>query len=261
MNVFKFAKIFILSVIIFSYVDSNSQGPGEEGLSNQDLDIGSDIFSDFNEDISGAEMAEDERFYRYGRFFSFALGFGMTSFDGNRGAAYINDPPGYALHLNYFMNFNVSFGLGFEFSKHHFFIEGPTLGFAANAPGLISVNALRVYFGYRYYIDTSDLGTAITYSNPYFTGRMEYWYLTNKFEDQSALDDESGGGLGFGLGFGLEFPIRLKQSYIGVEFLFHSVNYFDKFTQKYRCITGSVQCFDDMSGNAYSTMILYVINW
>ena len=32
---------------------------------------------------------------------------------------------------------------------------------------------LRVYFSYRYYIDTSELGTAITYSNPYFTGRIK----------------------------------------------------------------------------------------
>ena len=46
-------------------------------------------------------MTEDERFYRYGRFFSFALGLGLTSYDGNRGSAYINQPPSFALQLNY----------------------------------------------------------------------------------------------------------------------------------------------------------------
>ena len=228
---------------------------------DDDIELGSDIFSDFSEDITQKEMAEDERFYRYGRFFSFEIGFGGTFFDGNRGAAYKNDPPSIGLQLNYFMGFNLSLGLGFAFSKHHFFIDGPTVGFPANAPGLINVNALRTYWSYRYYIDTSNLGTAITYATPYFTGRLEYWYLTEKFEDQSALEDVSGGGLGFGIGGGFEFPIEIKTTYIGVEFLFHGVNFHDKFTQKYRATTGSITAFDDLTGNGYSTIVYYVLNW
>ena len=41
---------------------------------DDDIELGSDIFSDFSEDITQKEMAEDERFYRYGRFFSFEKG-------------------------------------------------------------------------------------------------------------------------------------------------------------------------------------------
>jgi hypothetical protein len=228
---------------------------GDNALNDDDLNIGSDIFSDFNEDLEATRVLEDERFFRYGRFFSYQLGFGMTTFDGNRGQAYDNDHPSFGMGLNYFLDFRTSMGLGFEYSKHFIFIDEPLEDFNNNKLGLVEVNMLRVYFSYRYYIETYNLGTAITYSNPYFSTRLEYWYVTNKFEDQNALPDDSGGGLGVGLGGGFEFPIKLKESYIGVEFLWHSVNFHDKFTQSFRPV------FQDLNGNGYTVMVSYVINW
>ena len=120
---------------------------------------------------------------------------------------------------------------------------------------------LRAFFGYRYYIDTSDLGTAITFSNPYFVGRFEYWYTTNKFVDLSGLDDETGGGVGLGLGFGLEFPIKLRESYLGVEFLIHQVNFFDKYTQDYAPKNPDGPGYEDLTGKAWTVLVSYVINW
>ena len=232
---------------------------------DDDLNIGGDIFSDFNEQLEDEKMMEDERFYRYGRFFSVQLSLGLTTFDGNRGTAYDNEPPTFGFGLNYFADFRSSYGLGFEFSRHNMFFPDP-IELSPNAPGFVTVNMLRVYFSYRYYIDTADLGTAITWANPYFTGRMEYWYTTNKFIDQPTIPDDTGGGLGVGLGFGFEFPIKLRESYIGVELLFHSVNFHDKFTQAYRKVEDeddklSKVGFKDLSGNAYSTKISYVISW
>tara|TARA_Y100000782_G_scaffold21482_1_gene23305 strand:+ start:76282 stop:77103 length:822 start_codon:yes stop_codon:yes gene_type:complete len=231
-------------------------------VEEDDLNIGGDIFSDFNEDIESAQIAEDERFYRYGRFFSFQIGLGVTTFDGNRGAAYEDNPPTYNIGINYFMDFRNSFAMGFEYSKHNFVLEDETFGFQGQgAVGLVDVSMLRIYFAPRYYIDTADLGTAITYSNPYLTARLEYWYVNNKFRDQDGVvPDDSGGGLGVGLGGGFEFPIKIKESYLGVEVLWHSVSFHDKFTQNYRSVNGG-QGYDDLSGNAYSVIVSYVINW
>ena len=122
---------------------------------------------------------------------------------------------------------------------------------------------LRVFLGFRYYIETANLGTAITYSNPYLIGRIEYWYETTKFIDQTEVPRESGGGLGFGLGFGLEFPIEIKESYIGLEFLVHTVNFPDKNTQNYAPASSNPggYGFDNLGGNAYSTMVSYIFNW
>ena len=57
----------------------------------------------------------------------------------------------------------------------------------------------------------------MTYSNPYFVTRAEYWQTTNKFIDRTDLPKDSGGGLGLGIGGGLEFPIRLKENYLNVD--------------------------------------------
>lgn len=229
---------------------------------DDDLNVGGDIFSDFNEDVESAKLVEDERFYRYGRFFSFNASIGLTTFDGNRGIAYENQPPSFGISFTFFKDFQTALALGVEFSKHSMFLKDPVLGFPnSSAPGLVEVNMLRVFLGYRYYIETSNLGTAITYSNPYLVGRMEYWYQTNKYVDQTELPADSGGGLGFALGGGLEFPIEVKESYIGLEFLLHTVNFPDKNTQKYAPTTAGGYGFSDLGGNAYSTMVSYVFNW
>ncbi|MCP4912069.1 MAG: hypothetical protein GY909_03030 [Oligoflexia bacterium] len=252
-------KIFL--IILFTPLIAFAQ-VGDVNINEDDLNIGGDIFNDFNEDLDSTQMMEDERFFRYGRFFSLQLSLGLTSFDGNRGKAYDDDPPSYGIGINYFMDFQTTFGMGMEFSKHHFFVDETVNGFRDQAPGLVDVNIIRVYFSTRYYIDTSDLGTAITYANPYLTLRLEYWYLTNKFRDQEGrVPNDSGGGLGLGLGGGLEFPVKIKESYIGLELLYHSVAFHDKYTQKYRAITDNGFGFEDLTGNVYTTMVSYVINW
>lgn len=236
---------------------------------DDDLNIGGDIFTDFNEELENSKVVEDERFYRFGRFFSFNVGIGLTWFDGNRGTAYKNPPPAYSLGFTFFKDFQTALGLGLEYSKHTMFLAGPTVGFPnvqdssgnPQAVGLIDVAMLRVYLSYRYYIDTANLGTAITYSNPYFIGRLEYWYQTLKYVDQSALANDTGGGLGLGMGFGLEFPIEVKESYWGLEFLLHSVNFWDKDSNRYQPNTTGGPGYANLNGNAYSAMAFYIFNW
>jgi len=90
---------------------------------------------------------------------------------------------------------------------------------------------------------------------------MEYWYTTNEYKDLSEVPKDSGGGLGTALGFGLEFPIEIKESYIGLEFLFHSVAFYDKNTQNYAPQNPGGYGFSDLGGNVYSTMVSYIFNW
>ena len=259
-------KLFI--ILFLSFIVNISPCLSQEAANDifaaddDDLNVGGDIFSDFNEDVENSKLVEDERFYRYGRFFSFNASVGLTTFDGNRGLAYENQPPSFGLSFTFFKDFQSALALGLEFSKHSMFLKDSVLGFPNDtAPGLVEVSMLRVFLGYRYYIETANLGTAITYSNPYMVTRLEYWYQTNKYVDQTDLPREIGGGLGFGLGFGLEFPIEYRESYVGLEFLLHTVNFPDKNTQKYAPLKNGGYGFDNLSGNAYSTMLSYVFNW
>ncbi len=239
-----------------------SQSLSNIDINEDDLNIGGDIFSDFNEDIENAKVMEDERFYRYGRFVSLNVSLGLTMFDGNRGFAYSNDNPSYGMSVTFFSDFKNAYVLGLAFSKHYMLVDEAVVGFQdTNGAGLIRINMLRSFFGYRFYLDTSDFGTAITYSNPYFVTRIEYWYITNKYEELTDRADDSGGGFGLGLGAGLEFPIKIKESYIGVELLWHTVNFHDKWTKLYAPIDGSSFGFDDLSGNSWTFFTSYTLNW
>jgi hypothetical protein len=261
MNYLKIFSLF-LALFILPGMAIAQEGNDIFAADDDDLNIGGDIFTDFNEELENSKIVEDERFYRFGRFFSFNVGLGFTWFDGNRGTAYENLPPSYSMSFTFFKDFQTALNLGFEYSKHTMFLPDRTEGYQF-AVGNIEVSMLRVFLGYRYYIETSNLGTAITYSNPYFIGRLEYWYQTNKFVDQRSLDSESGGGLGTALGFGLEFPIEYRESYWGIEFLYHNVNFFDKNTNRYQPHHSNPNGvgYDDLAGGAYSAMINYVFNW
>jgi hypothetical protein len=235
-----------------------------------DTTLGSDIFSDFNEDLESAQVLEDERFYRYGRFFSVNLGGGFTTFTGNRGQAYEDNNPTFHLSVNYFMDFQKVVTLGIEYSKHTMILDTIVNAYQDQGNlGAVITDMTRVFLGYKYYIDSTDLGTAITYSNPHIIGRLEYWYQTNKFIDQENIPNQKGGGIGTGIGAGLEFPIELKTSYVSVEALYHVVNFFDKFTQDYRRVykadgtplEGSTYGYDDLTGNVVSLIITYNFTW
>lgn len=267
-------KRILLIFLILMPLMAAAQSP--EQISDEledDVSGGSDIFSDFNEDLEASQVLEDERFYRYGRFFSVNLGGGFTTFTGNRGNAYDDNHPTFHLSTNYFMDFQQAIMIGVEYSKHTMVLDTLTNQYRTTKVGAVVTDMTRVFVGYKYYIDTTDLGTAITYSNPYFIGRLEYWYQTNKFIDRKDFDKQKGGGIGSGIGAGLEFPVELKKSYVSIELLYHVVNFFDKFTQDYRRIDpndttataaqkkGSTYGFDDLTGNVISVIITYNFTW
>ena len=108
---------------------------------DDDLDIGGDIFTDFNEELEMTQIQEDERFWRYGRFFSLYLGLGLTSFDGNRGLLYREAPPGYSFGFYYFRDFQSAFGMGLQYTQHHFSIDRPVFAYASNPLGFVEVTA------------------------------------------------------------------------------------------------------------------------
>ncbi len=258
-------RLILLSVLLLSsrvFAQSNDQVLQE--LEDDTTMSGGDIFSDFNEDLESSQVLEDERFYRYGRFFSVNLGGGLTTFTGNRGQAYEDNHPTFHLSVNYFLDFQKAIILGVEYSKHTMILDTEVNGYKnIGKIGAVITDMTRVFVGFKYYIDTTDLGTAITYSNPYFVGRLEYWYQKNKFLDKPIIADVTGGGIGTGVGFGFEFPIELKASYVDVEFLYHVVNFFDKFTQDYAQFNDpdSTYGYDDLTGNVISVIVTYNFTW
>ena len=102
-------KFLFLPLILLSF-QAFAQNPLQGFDDQDDLNVGGDIFSDFNEDLEASQVMEDERFYRYGRFFGVNLGLGLTTFTGNRGAAYRDNHPSFAFSYQYFLNFQNCLG-------------------------------------------------------------------------------------------------------------------------------------------------------
>ncbi len=230
---------------------------------DDDVNVGGDIFSNFQEELDTSKIFEDERFYKYGRFFSVDFGTGVTSFTGNRGTAYRDRHPSFNLAINYFLDFHTSFVIGVGYSNHNMEINNRTIKHTdSRGPGAMNITMLRPYFGYRSYFDTADLSTPFTYSNPYFTLRMEYWYQVVKFVDNTTTGGRlSGGGLGVGMGFGVEFPVKFKEKYIGVEALVHAVDFFDRETRDYEAVDTDAVGFSDLGGFAYSIIVSFNQTW
>ena len=97
---------------------------------------------------------------------------------------------------------------------------------------------------------------------------MEYWYQKLNFIDREDIyPSQSGGGIGLGIGGGFEFPIVMREYYLGIEFLYHTVSFFDKNTRDYQACDSSGSCqapnetYDDLEGNVLSFMASYIINW
>jgi len=250
--------LFLMFLPITSIAQS---GVTDEILQHMDdeLNIGGDIFSNFQEDIESAQVLEDERFYRFGRFYSVNLGFGITSFLNNRGNAYNDKFPSFMLSLNYFFNFHSSLVMGAELSNHVMDIDFPTVR-STTPIGRINVSMLRAFIGYRYYLETNDLSAIFTNSNPYFTARFEYWYQTNKFQE-AGFDKETGGGVGAGIGVGVEFPLKLKERYLGFEMLIHPVSLLDSDSKEYNPTAVGQPGFSDLNGPAYSLFLSINETW
>lgn len=252
-------KIIFLLLISLTQLSSFAQA-GMIGA-DDDPNVGGDIFSDFNEDLEESQIYEDERYYKYGRFFSFQMSIGYTTWSGNRGQLYEDLPPTVGMQVQYFSDFQSAWNIGFGYSKHNITLDYATQGFG-NPPTTIDVSMLRAYFGYRYYIDTSNLGTAITYSNPYLTMRFEYWYETEKISTTTLNEEENtSNGVGFGIGGGLEFPIKIKESYVNVEGLIHTTALSDIRSIKYAPTGANQPGVEDLTGFAFTLMVGYVWNW
>lgn len=232
---------------------------------DDDLSSSNDIFTDFQEDLGSKEVQEDERFYRYGRFVSASFGMGVTSFTGNRGKAYHDEHPTLSFGLIYFSDFQSAFGVGLEYSKHYMYLDTPTIETGTESYGAIEVTFMRPYLSYRYYLDTSDLSSLLTYANPYFTGRLEYWYQNRKFSDYDGSSDSSG-SIGASLGLGIEIPIDLKKNFIGIQVLAHQVTFEDTDNGQFEfdedCTAGD-KCYgySDLKGMGFSIITSYLFSW
>jgi hypothetical protein len=116
------------------------------------------------------------------------------------------------------------------------------------------VNILRVGLDVKYYFETKNLSSTISFANPFILlgagafSKNQYYYTTQLTDTDTAV--------GISLGAGLEFAIKPRKTYFQIEGKIHFVPYKD---------TGSTLFTNvglpNLTGNFYTVSTNVLFTW
>lgn len=223
--------------------EENSSSPSSQDQPNkaeqsEEEDYSTTPFTSYGEFHSLADEEADSKFFQYGRFFGVSLGIGAQIVDGNRGALWQGGFPVVDFKLHYWFDFNVALDLGF-FTAQQFFQT------TAQGLGHVDVNMVHAGVDIKYYLQTRDLSSAISFASPYLLAGVGSFSKTQNSNAQASQDNDT--SLGISLGAGLEFVISPRKTYFQVEGKFHTVTFKDTFTTLFQSVG-----VPNLTGNFYT---------
>ena len=198
-------------------------------------------YGEFNED---EEEAETTQYLQYGRFFGVSLGIGTHGATGNRGQLWTGGFPLLDLKIHYWYNFNFALQFGYTTAPHSF----------SQTNNTTQVTMARAGLDLKYYFDTRDLSSAITFAGPYlFIGAGDFIKTQTSTISQTP-DNDSAVGLSFGAG--MEFTVSPKRVYFYLQGQVDMVTFKDTSTGDF-----IGQGLGDLSGNFYSFIGGFLFTW
>ncbi len=199
-------------------------------------------YGEFNEDEDEAEITE---FFQYGRFFGVSIGAGFHGVTGNRALLWKGGFPMVDFRVHYWFNFNFALQLQFFTANHDFVFTND----------LAEVNVLHFGVWLKYYFDTRDMSSAITFAQPYLlVGGGEFRKTETSSDNPDDPDRDS--TLGMGVGAGLEFMISHRKVYFDLQGQLRAVNFKDRLTRKYQD-----SGIPDLTGYFYSFTGSILFTW
>ena len=186
-------------------------------------------------------------FFQFGRFFGVSLGLGTEFADGYRGTLWQGGFPLVDFKFHYWFDFNLAIDMGFSIASHFYDTK-------ANNIGRVDVSMFHPAFDLKYYFDTKNLGSAISFSNPYIIVGAGSFTKTENFLLLGQQDSTS--GLGLSLGAGLEFVIAPKKTYLAIEGKMHFVRFKDTYTTLFQS-----QGLPNLTGNFYTMTCNLLLTW
>ena len=205
----------------------------DEGSTPAEL---SNPFSDYVPFEDEYDIAEDERFMYFGRFFAVSLGTGIHKFEGNIGKLYNVAVPVMDFRLLYFFDFRLAGQIGISTASHAY--DAAPIGFT-------EVSLFRLNADLKYYFDTKNFGAAIAASNPYLITGLSQTFRTQVFQTGESTQKDN--ALALSVGSGLEFTLKPRKTSIGIEGRLHKIFFRDRFEQ-----TFLQSGLPDTTGNMYS---------
>jgi hypothetical protein len=191
---------------------ADGDSKGNRADQPEEDDFTSTPYTRYGEFNSEKDEQDDTNFFQNGRFFGISLGTGYEAVTGNRGQLWQGGFPLLDFKLLYWFSFNFAMDMDLYWAQH--FYQDTQVGTA-------TVNMVHLGIDLRYYFDTKDLSSAISFANPYITGGIGSYTATanSSTEGAQSADTEMGGDLGFGF----EFALNPHKTYLDADV---KVNYF-----------------------------------
>lgn len=223
------------------------QGGDNKTLKPEEDDYSGTPFTEYGEFNESDDEDSDARFFQNGRFFGVSLGLGFQTVDGYRGALWQGGFPSFDFKVHYWFDFNVAIDLGFTTSQFYYDTTVDNIGH-------MDVNLLRVGIDLKYYFDTKNLSSAISFASPYVLLGASAYSKTENSVTQATQDSDT--SMGVSGGVGLEFAISPRKSYFAVEGKMHVVTFKDTYTSRF-----TSQNLPSLTGFFYSVTGSILFTW
>jgi hypothetical protein len=206
-------------------------------------------YTEYGQSNEEVEEEEEVKFLQFGRLFGLSLGLGFQFVDGFRGDLWQGGFPTINFRLHYWFSYSFAIDLGIT-TTYNYYYDTSTLG-----RGHVDVNVLNAGIDAKYYFNTRNLSSAITFANPYILlGLGAYSKTETSVAQQNAAKDDS---LGFVAGGGVEFPITPRKLYVTIEGKMNIVTYQ---TDTYTTVFTS-QGLPNLTGNFYTVVGSVLFTW
>lgn len=238
------AGVLCLAAASRAFADDRASQPEEDDFSSAPgLEYG-----DFNEE---SEEAETTRFFQFGRFFGVSFGLGYEGVTGNRGRLWKPSFPGLDLRFHYWFDFQMALDLGIYTATHTY--DAKVRG------GVNDVNITWMGFNLKYYLNTRDLSSGITFAGPFLSIGAGSYSKSESTPTNTGVGADKDAKFGFAAGAGLEFAIAPRKTYFQLEGKAHFVRFKD--TQSAAFSAPEDGGLPNLSGMLYTFTGSFLFTW
>jgi len=220
-------------------------------LAQTDPDEAFDPFTDYSEFDEESDEEADINFFRNGRFLTAGLVGGFTGFTGNFQSIY-GSGPSFGLDLTYFFDLRMAMSLSLMTGDHsvNFTVNNGSQSYTGN------LSLTIISFNLKYYMNTQNVTRGLADLNPYILGGVGQFYRTYTI---SGLDGSSkDSAMGFNAGAGIELPLMRKKAFLGLQAVYHYVNFSDESDQ---FVDGTQKLDKTISGQFYDVSVILGMNF
>ncbi|MNT36195.1 hypothetical protein D3C72_1722630 [compost metagenome] len=178
---------------------------------------------------------------------------GYRGFTGNFAKTY--DPNiGFGLFLSYFFDLSLALQLGFQTGDHA--VNFTTTSGATQKSYNGNVSLTSVNFDLKYYLNTQNVTRGLADLNPFILGGLGQFYRTYTIANIDGYSRDS--AMGVDIGAGVEIPLMRKKAYLGLQGVYHYVNFSDE-SKSY--VQGSEKLDENISGDMFDLSVILGMNF